>query len=64
MPLRRLFRKYRGHTMVPEMRYVSNLELASGYRAIPGCVVEYFERRTIPEWTPEVALSRDSNGIR
>jgi O-methyltransferase len=40
MPLRRLFRKYREHTMVPEMRYVSNLELASKYRGVPGCVVE------------------------
>jgi O-methyltransferase len=40
MPLRRLFRKYREHTMIPKFRYVSNLELASRYRGIPGCVVE------------------------
>ena len=39
-PLRRLFRKYREHTLIPEMRYVSNLELASRYREVPGCVVE------------------------
>jgi O-methyltransferase len=39
-PLRRLFRKYREHTMVPESRYVRNLELASKYREIPGCSVE------------------------
>jgi len=39
-PLHRLFWKYREHTMIPELRYVRNLELASKYREIPGCIVE------------------------
>jgi len=39
-PLRRIYRKYAGHTMIQPGTYVRNLALAKRFRHIPGAVVE------------------------
>lgn len=38
--LRRIYQKYRGHTMIQEATYVRNLALARRIRDLEGCVVE------------------------
>ena len=37
---RRIYSKYRAHTMIHEAMYVDNLELCAKFAATPGCVVE------------------------
>jgi len=37
---RRIYRKYRQFTMIPQATYIGNLHLASAVAKIPGCIVE------------------------
>jgi hypothetical protein len=39
-PLRKIYVKYRDHTMIPELTYLYNLELADTVQSVAGCIIE------------------------
>jgi Macrocin-O-methyltransferase (TylF) len=39
-PLRKIYVKYRDHTIIPEIAYLYNLEIAATVQSVAGCIIE------------------------